>query len=31
MIEDNTIENKKFKKLAKGKHIFEEPVFEGCD
>ena len=25
------MENKKFKKLAKGKHVFEEPVFWGCD
>lgn len=25
------MENKKFKKLAKGKHVFEEGVFWGCD
>lgn len=25
------MEHKKFKKLSKGKHIFEEPVFWGCD
>ena len=25
------MENKKFKKLAKGKHVFEEAVFWGCD
>ena len=25
------MENRKFKKLAKGKHVFEEPVFWGCD
>ena len=31
IIRDNTIEHKKFKKKAKGKHIFEEPVFWGCD
>ena len=31
IIRDNSIENKKFKKKAKGKHIFEENVFWGCD
>lgn len=31
IVRDNNIENKKFKKLSKGKHIFEEPVFWGCD
>ena len=28
---DKTIENRKFKKKAKGKHIFEEDVYWGCD
>ena len=31
IVRDNAIEHKKFKKRAKGKHIFEEPVFWGCD
>lgn len=31
IIRDKSIENKKFKKRAKGKHIFEEPIFWGCD
>ena len=31
IVRDKTLENKKFKKLAKGKHVFEEPVFWGCD
>lgn len=31
IVRDNSIENKKFKKRAKGKHIFEENVFWGCD
>lgn len=31
IVRDKNIEHKKFKKRAKGKHIFEEPVFWGCD
>ena len=31
IIRDKTIENRKFKKKAKGKHIFEEAVYWGCD
>ena len=31
IVRDKEIEHKKFKKKAKGKHIFEEPVFWGCD
>ena len=31
IIRDKEMEHKKFKKKAKGKHIFEEPVFWGCD
>ena len=31
IIRDKTIENKKFKKRAKGKHIFEEEIYWGCD
>ena len=31
IVRDNTVENKKFKKRAKGKHIFENPVFWGID
>ena len=30
IVRDKEIENKKFKKKAKGKHIFEEPVYWGC-
>jgi len=31
IVRDKTVENKKFKKLAKGKHVFEEKVYFGCD
>ena len=31
IVRDNGMVHKKFKKLAKDKHIFEEPVFWGCD
>ena len=31
IIRDNKLENRKFKKLAKGKHVFEEKIFWGCD
>ena len=31
IVRDSSLEHKKFKKLAKGKHIFEENVFWGCD
>ena len=31
IIRDNTLENKKFKKMAKGKHVFEEGIYWGCD
>jgi len=31
IVRDKKMEHKKFKKKAKGKHIFEEPVFWGCD
>ena len=31
VIRDKAIDEKKFRKRNKGKHIFEEPVFWGCD
>ena len=31
IIRDNTIENKKFKKKAKGKHVFENSIYWGVD
>ena len=31
IIRDNKLENRKFKKIAKGKHVFEEKIFWGCD
>ena len=31
IVRHKNMENKKFKKLAKGKHIFEEDVYWGCD
>ena len=31
IIRDSKMENRKFKKLAKGKHVFEEGIYWGCD
>ena len=31
IVRDAVLEPKKFKKVAKGKHIFEEPIYWGCD
>lgn len=31
IIQDDSIEKKKFKKMSKGKHVFQNPVFWGCD
>lgn len=31
IVRNKELENKKFKKLAKGKHVFEEDVYWGCD
>ena len=31
IIRDKALENKEFKKLAKGKHVFEEELYFGCD
>ena len=31
IVRDKIMDNKKFKKMAKGKHVFEEDVYWGCD
>ena len=31
IVKDKTIEHKKFKKISRGKHIFETPIYDGCD